>query len=145
MGVGPSAQTTAVVPPGWDHYHWQWKVGARLVECPGAAEDFLRQAWEDSAAGLPCLLKVSGRVQRRFLQKLPHPQKVVEHIRDDLFGQNRNSTRRVDEDEASSMSECGEVEDTGREQDTDTAPCMNLWARWKICATRQGLPCTAWF
>ena len=55
-----------------------------------------------------------------------------------------NSTRRVDEDAASSMPERVEVEHTGREQDTDNAPCTNLRARWTIRATRQGLPCTAW-
>ena len=55
-------------------------------------------------------------------------------------GQNTHSTMRVDEYVASSMSECAEVEGTGRKQDTSTAPCMNLRARWNISATRQGLP-----
>ena len=101
-GAGACAQTTIVVHLGLDHYHWKAGVGARLAECPGAVDDRLRQAWEDSAA-LPCLCKVSSWVRRRFLQNLPRPQKVVEQIWDDLWGQNLRSTRRDGEDDASTL------------------------------------------
>ncbi len=47
-------------------------------------------------------------------------------------------------DDASSVSEFVDVEDMGREQDTDAATTTNLRARCKISAKRQGLPCTAW-